>query len=412
MGFFSNLFGRKKKERESVIIGSLPAIAFGGGTQPVAVNGDAALGVTAYKRALDVLAGSVARLPFVYMKKKSGVYVEDERSPLHYLLRVQPQERMSAFDWKFQLIWRAVHDGNAYIYPRIIDGEVSELVLLSRNSVTLDETNGLYSVADMFNGVFGTFPGNAIIHVAFNSVDGRKGVPLWVTGREALSIIATGDRETLERFDKGGAVRGFITNDRTGLRGIGEYQDQELASLASSTDNMFKRGDRIVSLPGDAGFIQVSASSSDMQFLETRKFSVSENSRLTGVPPIYLFADSSSNYKVPEQSDTAYLTQTLDRILTAIECEFQRKLVPASLCCKRRFEFDRKRIFSMDLNSMALYEQRMIQNGVYTVNDIRQMENQAPVEGGDKVYISTNLAELGSEKLSFNGSAENDSEEQ
>ena len=137
-----------------------------------------------------------------------------------------------------------------------------------------------------------------------------------------------------------------------------------------------------------------------MQFLDSRKFAITEMSRLTGVPPIYLFDMAGSNYKMPEQADTAFLTQTLDRLLTAIESEFQRKLVGRAYCCKRKFEFDRRRIFSMDLNSMATYEQKMIQNGVFTINDVRKLENQAPVEHGDTVYISTNLAEIGSEKLS------------
>ena len=199
-----------------------------------------------------------------------------------------------------------------------------------------------------------------------------------------------------------------MTNDKSGLRGLGEYQDQELAGLANATDNLFKNGERIVSLPGDVDFKQLSATSTDMQFLESRKFAVNEIARLTGVPPIYLFDMSGSNYKMPEQADTAYLTQTLDRILSAIESEFNRKLVGRSLCCKRRFEFDRRKIFSMDLNSMAAYEQKMIQNGVYTINDVRRMENMAPVENGDTVYISTNLAELGSEKLSGTPSVDAD----
>ena len=412
MGFFSSLFGGGRTEpqqREAnvqVILG-VKGVSVGG-TTSVKITCDSALTVMAYKRALDVLAGSVARLPFRYLKLKSGIYTDFEASPFHYLLSMQPQKRMSAFDWKYQMVWRAFHDGDAYIYPRIVDGEPVELVLLTRGSCVYDDVNDTYAIADLYNGVSGVFKGSDVLHILFNSEDGRRGIPTWQIGARALSIIATGDKETLDRFANGGAVRGLVTNDKSGLRGLGEYQDNELANLANATDNLFKNGERIVSLPGDVDFKQLSATSTDMQFLESRKFAVNEIARLTGVPPIYLFDMSGSNYKMPEQADTAYLTQTLDRILSAIESEFNRKLVGRSLCCKRRFEFDRRKIFSMDLNSMAAYEQKMIQNGVYTINDVRRMENMAPVENGDTVYISTNLAELGSEKLSGTPSVDAD----
>ena len=404
MGFFSYLFGRRSAEKREANVRLTIGVngVSVGSFSNVRVSGDDALSVTAYKRALDVLSGSVARLPFRYLRQKGGIYTEYDSSEYHYLLAMQPQLRMSAFDWKFQMVWRALHDGDAYIYPRFFEGSCAELVLLSRGSCSYDDMNDTYIVNDMYNGVSGTFKGPEIIHIMFNTDDGRTGTPLWKIGAKVLAVIATGDQETLERFGKGGAVRGIITNDKSGLRGLGEYQDEELAGLANATDLLFKNGERIVALPGNVDFTQMSSSSTDMQFLESRKFAITEMSRLTGVPPIYLFDMAGSNYKMPEQADTAFLTQTLDRLLTSIESEFQRKLVGRAYCCKRKFEFDRRRIFSMDLNSMATYEQKMIQNGVFTINDVRKLENQAPVEHGDTVYISTNLAEIGSEKLSGN----------
>ena len=180
---------------------------------------------------------------------------------------------------------------------------------------------------------------------------------------------------------------------------MGEYSVPEMTNLASDVDQRFQSGERVVALPGDVSYIPVSSTSADLQFLDSRKFAVNEIARLTGVPPMYLFDMTGSNYKMPEQADTAYLTQTLDRILKAIEGEFQRKLVSRSMYGKRIFRFDRKAIYAMDLSAMADYEAKMIQNGTLTVNDVRRMENQPPVEGGDLVYLSTNLAEIGSEKL-------------
>jgi hypothetical protein len=120
---------------------------------------------------------------------------------------------------------------------------------------------------------------------------------------------------------------------------------------------------------------------------------------------VYLYDGASSNYKEPQQTDVAYLTQTLDGILRTIETEFQRKLVGRSP--GRKFSFDRKGIFAMDLNSMANYQSKTLENGIYSINDWRRYENQPPVEGGDAIYISTNRAQLGSDKLSMGANQEN-----
>ena len=168
MGFFSRLFGGGRTEpqqREAnvqVILG-VKGVSVGG-TTSVKITCDSALTVMAYKRALDVLAGSVARLPFRYLKLKSGIYTDFEASPFHYLLSMQPQKRMSAFDWKYQMVWRAFHDGDAYIYPRIVDGEPVELVLLTRGSCVYDDVNDTYAIADLYNGVSGVFKGSDVLH--------------------------------------------------------------------------------------------------------------------------------------------------------------------------------------------------------------------------------------------------------
>ena len=119
-------------------------------------------------------------------------------------------------------------------------------------------------------------------------------------------------------------------------------------------------------------------------------------------------SDTSNNYKSAEMANVAYLSMTLDPILKRIEAEFTRKLIPQSLCCKRIFKFDRKGIYSLDLESMAKYQKLTIESGIYTVNDWRRIENQPLVEGGDTVLVSTNLAALDSEKIT-QGASKNSS---
>lgn len=382
---------------------SVPAAAQGtaprrGGFYLFAPTASEALGVATAYRCVRLLSDSVAGLRLQYMRLRDGRYQEDQSSPLHYLLTVQPQPEMSAFDFWSRTVQLMLLEGNAYIYPRYVLGELTDLVLCSRGSVAHDCLNGTYSISDTYNGVFGSFKEADIIHLYLHSTDGRNGESVITHARRTMGIATAGDSETLNRFANGGTVRGIVSNDKSTV-GFGEYQDKELEKTAESIDSRFQDGERIVSLPGQVDFKQISLSSTDMQFLESRKFTVREICRFFGVHPSFVFDDTSNNYKSAEMANVAFLSMTLDPILKRIENELCRKLIPRSLCCKRVFRFDRRGIYSLDLDALATYQMKTIQSGVFTVNDWRRMENQPEVEGGDTVYLSTNLAPLGSEKL-------------
>ena len=351
-----------------------------------------ALAIATVYRCVNLLADSVAVLPCQFMRQKDGRFVPDLNSRLHYLLNVQPDMAMSAFDFWRQVVQRLLMDGNAYIVPiyNIASLEIDRLALCGRGTVSHDTTNDRYSVADADNGIYGEFDEDEIIHIKGMSIDGKHGVSVLTYARLTSNIAATGDAETLKRFANGGNVRGIISNDNS-VRGFGEYQDEELAKTATDVDGRFQKGERIVSLPGQVDFKQISLSSTDMQFLENRKFTVREICRFFGVHPSFVFDDTSNNYKSAEMANVAFLNNTLNPILRKIECELLRKLVTPTLATKRKFEFNRQSLYSCDLESKGKYWKQVIETGLYTVNELRREENKPDVEGGDVVLVSANL---------------------
>ena len=363
-----------------------------------------ALSIATVYRCVNLLTDSVAVLPCQFMRQKDGRFVIDTNSRLHYLLNVQPDTALSAFDFWRQVVQRLLMDGNAYIVPvyNTVSLEIDRLALCGRGTVSHDTTNDTYTVTDTENGIYGVYDEDEIIHIKGMSVDGKHGVSVLTYARLTSNIATTGDAETLKRFANGGNVRGIISNDNS-VRGFGEYQDEELEKTAVDVDGRFQAGQHIVSLPGQVQFTQMSMSSVDMQFLESRKFTVREICRFFGVHPSFVFDDTSNNYKSAEMANVAYLSMTLDPILKRIEAEFTRKLIPQSLCCKRIFKFDRKGIYSLDLLSLAKYQAATIASGVYTVNDWRDIENQPRVEGGDVTLVSANLIPLNGDKFKPGG---------
>ena len=361
------------------------------GRYPLLSSGSPLTVATVY-RCVNLLADSVANLPMQYMRLKGDVFVEDKTSRLHYLLTVQPCSYMSAVDFFRQIVLHLQMRGNAYVVP-VFDYTMMDwghFALVDPTCVAHDTVNDKYTICDVNAGISGVFGEDEIIHIKNYSIDGKTGLSTIGFARLALDITSTGDRETLNRFANGGNVRGLVSND-TSVRGFGEYQDEELEKTATNLDERFQNGARIVSLPGQVQFSPISLSSTDMQFLETRKFSVREICRFFGVHPSFVFDDTSNNYKSAEMANVAFLSNTLNPILRKIELEFHRKLVAPSLCCKRKFQFDRKGIYACDLDSKVRYQTQTIAAGLYTVNDWRREENKPAVEGGDTVLVSANL---------------------
>ena len=403
MGFFNRLFGRDNTavtQRTQNFAELLYGLSSQGNVSKRTVTEDVqAVAIPTVARCLQVVAEGVANLPFMFMRYDGERYKEFTNHELHYLLTVQPNPHMSAYTFKYMIVQQMYHGtGNAYVYPKVDESGQMELVLLDPTAVTLhDHINGTYTINDTKNGVVGTFGENEIIHLFRFSFDGRDGVSVLKYAANTMNIAATGDAETFNRFANGGNLRGFIKNDKT-VTGFGEYQDKELKSVATSLDEMMNGGGvHIASLPGSAEFQQMSLNSTDMQFLETRKFTVEELCRIYGVHPAYAF-QITSNYKMADLAKTLQ-TMTINPILFRFENEFGRKLIQRSMLGKRIFKFDTMDLDSYDLATRAEIQMKTIQSGVYSVNDWRRKENKQGIDGGDRVLVSTNLAPIDSAKL-------------
>lgn len=364
--------------------GGVPVFAYGGTST--------ALSIATVYRCVKLLSESVATLPLQYMRRRDGVFENFADARLDYLLNVQPDYAINAYDFWRQVVTELLLDGNAYIVPVYNNAtlQLDRLALCGRGTVEHDTVNDLYKVNDTENAITGTYPENEIIHIKGMTLrNGKQGVSVLTHARLTMGIASTGDQETRNRFANGGNVRGIITNDNS-VRGFGEYQDTELERTAARMDNLFQGGERIVSLPGQVDFKQISLSSTDMQFLESRKFTVIEICRFFSVPPTFAYADTSSNYKTVEQADVDFMSHTLNPLLRNIETELRRKLIAPNLCAKYKIEFDRRQLFACNLNGMMNYGSKLLQIGT-TVNEVRRMNNLKPVEGGDTVMVSANL---------------------
>ena len=420
MGIFKKISSFFSLHRESAGLRYAIRSVWGGNNSRVYVrSADAAMHLSTVYSCVQYISNAVANMRCVYQKKDSqGVYKEDYNNNLHYLLTVQPNDDYNAHDFWQRVVTLILLRGNAYIYPKwdLRTGQIDSLILLEDGAVSYDRYSRIYNVTDVENGIHGIMQEDEIIHLKNVVTDGKLGIGVIDYAMETMNVVATANREVLNRFANGGNVRGIIGND-TSLKGIGQYPKDQLSALAADVDTQFMSGKHIVSIPGDSKFTPISLSSTDMQFLETFKFTTKEICQFFGIPTVLITGESSSTYKSLTEARLAFMGQTLDPMLKKIENELKRKLIARKMCGKYRFMFDRSAIYDTDLLTRADYQLKTIQSGLYTINEWRQAENRPTVEGGDTPLVSANLkglsqllAEDGKQTPPSKGGAQNGAE--
>lgn len=365
-----------------------------------------AMKIAAVFRAVNLISSGLASLKLEYKRKDrvKGYFKLDSGiggKRMNYVLSVQPNRRMNASVFLKNLVSQILLQGNAYVLPvKNIYGDVDALYLLTPGSVAHDVYTNIYNVSDPVNMISGVFASEEILHFKNVSNDGGyTGISTISYAALTLGIAATSDNETLKRFATGGRFKAILKNN-TSTKGWGEYQDEQLKAHGDDLQDAINRGDDILAVKGDVEVSPLSMSSADMQFLESRKFTIREIARFFNVPPSKLMDDSNSNYKSVEVSNIAFYTEALQPIVTEIEREFSAKLLNEYNYQDYKFCFDLSALYALDLESKARWDKNRLGNGLVSVNDLRRERDIEPVEKGDDVYLSVNFAPIGSPKLS------------
>lgn len=358
----------------------------------MAVDALTASSVACVKRCVDVKAGAVASLGLhVYRKMGDGqrTWFEDyEGSPLDRLLSERPNMRQNAYDFMWDVVYNREMYGDAYIVPRYDAGTLCGLVVVpGQCSTSYDRASGVYRVSDSYDGIFGDFSDDEILHVRGYARDGFVGVGMPELARMILGIAMKTYRQQNEMFTPGSTLHGFITGDDGGQIGFGGNTDAQLSSVTNRIRRELREGNNLGYLPGTMKFVPTSMTPADMQLLESMKFINMEICRMMGVPPTQVFQDSNVNYKSSESSQTILMTSTVAPLAKQIESEFNAKLLTPTQRRHMRIRFKLDDYYQSDPSVQAATLRSLVGGGVLSTNDARQRLGLPPVAGGDTVRL-------------------------
>ena len=378
-----------------------------------------ALLVAAVYRAINLRADTMSVMPVQYQKKdyEGGNFITDMRGlgkRMNYLLQEQPNPIMSACDmWKLVEINRLFY-GNAFVYiERDEFGFPAQLWLVRTGGYNI--ATGTYSslvfLTDHGYETLVNVPREDVLHFAntFRYQNGIWGIPTLQYAVETLSLNRTLRQQALETAAKGGRVKGFLGEDTSKTVSpiaAGLFDKKEMDKYAEEIQNKIYRGHDIIAIRALDKFVPISMTGSDMQAFEQLGATNDDVSRFFGVPRPLLMLDTNSHYNDYQNATMEFHTRTILPQKTGNEKEIARKLIGFKDYGVRRIHICEKPLLAMDPERQAKVDQLNLQTGAKTVNEIRAEHDMPSVEKGDIVYISTNVAELGSTKLSGESATE------
>jgi len=366
-----------------------------------------ALKLSTVYRAINIISTSIGVLPLINYEIRGNQFGSQWKYELNdnltYLLNVAPNNIMSSYTFKTQMVQYIITQGNAYIHIiRGLDGEISELRLLDSNFIRVLVDNQqiyynsylVYGEKSYHNVLTGEVYNDAdIIHILGFSVNSMVGISVIQSAAMALGIAYSSENQALQSFENGGALRGLLKPVVGANIGAGKAKKAKEDFLTAS--NVDLGGSSIIALDSAWDYQPISVSAKDNELLDSRKFNIINIAQFFGTPPEKLFDMTHSRNGTSEAAQIEFYNSCLLGYIEKIENEFFHKIYERVMYPIRELEFDIENLMRLDSVASATYYKTMFELGAYTSNEIREKINaRNPMKGGNEAYISTNLQKL------------------
>lgn len=342
-----------------------------------------------------LISNAIATMPlFVYERTETGGR-ETRRiareHPLYTLLHDSPNADMTAFEFRRCMSIRLLTWGNFYAHKTIGPrGKIVALDPLDPALMTVRRTlDGAvtYVYADPRGQV--EYSENDVWHVKGFSEDGLIG----------LSPIAIGARSMLAAQNLANAGSKLFGDDLKPTAVLTRQEiftkEQRAQIKEAIKDGMITStlGGPLRLIEGGMTYQQLAISPQDAQMIEQSNASVEDLCRWFGVPPAKIgHGTAVSNWGTGrEQQNLGFLQEVLDPDLVMIEQSIAKSLLTPVDRLRYFAEFGREGLLRMDSESRAKFYSTMTQNGIYTRNFCRVLENLEPLDGGDDLTVQSNL---------------------
>jgi len=355
----------------------------------VAINSKNAYEVVAFFSAVSLISDTISTLPV-----DAYIRVDGERRPY----RPKPAwidqpdvdtTRQAHFG---SVVASLLVSGNAYTRVfRDNRGEVVNLVALDPSKMTVQRSaigRKIFIYADEPKPL----SSDEVIHIIDLATPGSlTGLSRVEKLKDALGVATALQAYAARFFSQGSTTQGIIEYP-------GELTPEEAKDLRDSFDSRhrgFKKAHRTGILSGGAKYVDTTVPNDQAQFLDSRRFAVEEIARAFNIPLHMLGVPDTASYASVEQNNLQFISHTLRPILEKIEWSYSR-LLPNSAFIKFNFSA----LLRGDLNSRYQAYSVALQSGFKSINEIKKLEDEPAVEGGDVFRVPLANVNLSAADLS------------
>ena len=368
---------------------------FGRTTSGKPVNERTAMQTTAVYACVRILAEAVASLPLhVYEYQDDGGKKLVHDHPLYYLLHDEPNPEMTSFVFRETLMSHLLIWGNAYAQI-IRDGAGRVLglypLLPDKMEVQRDDKGNIYYVYSRNSDENPTFKeyGNIklkaedVLHIPGLGFDGLIGYSPIAMAKNAVGMTLACEEYGASFFANGANPGGVL--EHPGVLKDPSKVRESWNSVYRGVNNAHK----IAVLEEGMKYQQIGIPPEEAQFLETRKFQINEIARLYRIPPHMVGDLDKSSFSNIEQQSLEFVKYTLDPWVIRWEQSLQRSLLLPGEKGKYFIKLNVDGLLRGDYQSRMNGYAVGRQNGWFSANDIREMENMNPIpdEQGGNLYL-------------------------
>lgn len=354
---------------------------------PVGINN--ALKVSTVFACLRVLANGIAQVPLkLYREGDDGSFVVEKGHPVHRLLYRAPNEWMTSFEFRQQMMFHAVLTGTAVAYIGRVRGVPRELVPMVPGTFRLTQARDWTLTAELNDPIGGkkVLEREEMLILRGPMWSGPAGINALEVARDAIGLaIAT--EETHSALHANGAQPGGILSIKSALGEEGKARlKQSWQDYQAGLRNKFKTA----VLDMDASWTPMSASGVDNQHLETRRFQIEEICRDLGVNPLMVYySDKTATYAAAEAFRLGFVVSDLGPWVENWQQSLARDLFPGDADLSAKFSL--QGLLRGDHAARSAFYAAGIVNGWMTRNEARRLEDLNPIPGLDDPLLPLNM---------------------
>ena len=372
-------------------VSAAPTFSFGSSMSGKSVTPSSAIQVSAVYACVRVIAETIASLPLhVYESTDAGSRKANEH-PLYRLLHDEPNTEMTSFIWREVMLSHLLLYGNSYC--QILRSGRSKIVglyplLPDHMAVDRDTKGKLTYTYTTSEGRMEQLNPEDVLHIPGLGFDGVMGYSPIALEKAAIGLGIAAEEYGSKFFQNGARPSGILTHPNT---------VKDPAALRASWNAAYGgsgNASRVAVLEEGMTFVPLSMPNNEAQFLETRKFQVTEICRIFRVPPHMIGDLERATFSNIESQNISFAVHTIRPWLVRIEQAINKTLIPENEKDRYYAQFNIDGLMRGDYKSRMEGYAIARQNGWMSANDIRALENLNPIseeEGGNAYLVNGNM---------------------